>query len=645
MIYSNEYADYILPYSNENITSIYQGFGAQILDSHYFVVHDRRDNPGFPIKNTNDLFDEYLFMPKLFIPLSTVSLEKAGIIKAQTQPLLNLTGRGTIIGFIDSGIDYTHDAFRTISGESRILALWDQTFYNDSIKTPAEIGTETALQPFEEPSSSLLRMSDEYLSLASVPNPYHYGAIYSKEDINLALRSDNPYSILPSFDETGHGTALAGIACGTPSLENNFTGAAYEAELCVVKLKQAKEYLRQYHFAKEQAVLYQENDIMMGIRFLVDTAQKVNKPLIICLGLGTNQGDHEGNSPISKMISDYSYDTYTIFAIGTGNEGNQSHHYFHNFPDSSMYPFVQDASSSASDVSGNTPSSYINEIEIIVPPSSPGFIAELWGSPNALYSIGFQSPIGTLIAPITAGPGKNDQTSFVLEKTKIQTTFSIVPESGSDQLVYFRFENPIEGNWVIRVYNRTGQNTAFHMWLPAAGILSDDIIFLKPSPDTTLTVPSDAENAISTGFYNAYTNGTVSETGRGFTRTNRIKPNITSPGINVTAPVPNIRSDKPIKGTALNKNPVTNTNSDTFMLQNGYQSFSGSSAASALLAGGIAQLQQWRIDGMVPSIIHSSSMNAYITRGAIRDNSIQYPNPVSGYGKLNIYHVFESLMS
>lgn len=572
MIYSNDYGDFILPYSSRNITKQYENFGAQLLDEHYFQLHDTLINPSFPIRSQYDIYDEYLFTPKLFTLLSTVSLEEAGIIQAQTQPYLNLNGNGTILGFIDTGIDYNHKAFKTRNGDTRIVSIWDQTIRD--------------------------RASE---------NPFHYGTIYSKEQIDLAIQNENPLSIVPSMDEIGHGTALAGIAAGTPYPEDDFTGAAFEADICVVKLKPAKPYLREYYFANNDAVLYQENDIMMGINFLADFAAKEEKPLIICLGLGTNQGDHAGNSPISKMITQLSYSTYTIFSIASGNEGNKSHHYYHRFSNPTLN---MNASNSSEAIQQN-------DIEILVPAESSGFIAEIWGSTNALFSIGFQSPLGTQIAPVTASPGKNDLISFILERTRISLSYSIVPESGGDQLVVLRFENPTEGNWTVRVYNRSATNTAFHMWLPISNVLSTDITFLKPDPETTLTIPSDADSSISTGFYNAYTDGMVAETGRGYTRDNLVKPNVITPGIDITSPTQN----------------------------NQFRPFSGSSAAAAILAGGISQLQQWRLDAEIPSIVNANSMNAYITRGAIRDSGMNYPNPISGYGKTNIYNIFQSLMS
>lgn len=568
MIYSNEYADYILPYGNTSDIRELSSYGAQILDPHYCILHDDRSTVKPDFFKDFELYDLSLFTPNLFHPLSTVSLESAGITKAQSQPYLNLTGKNTLIGFLDSGIDYLHPAFMDENNNTRIEVLWDQEIYED------------------------------------VPNPYHYGTIYSKELINEAIKAPDPYKIVPSKDETGHGTALAGIAAGTPSLENDFSGAAYEAGICVVKLKSAKQYLRNYTFAKESAVLYQENDLMMGIRFLEDYARRVNRPLIICLGLGTNQGDHGGGSPLSRMITYESYDSYTVFAIGTGNEGDKAHHYSHAFQSSES----------------------VNISEVVVPEDCPGFTAQLWGTVNSLYSVGFESPIGTVIAPASASAGKSDTIRFILEETLIELSYSIVAESGASQWILMRFINPIPGNWIIRIYNSSHMDSVFHIWLPAKEVLVKDVVFLNPDPDTTLTVPSDAELAISTGFYNGLTNGIVSETGRGFTRNYRFKPEVATPGINVTAPI--------------NQN-VPPSMSD----RNRYGSFSGSSTSAALLAGGAALLQQWRNESAVSSFADAAAMKAYIIRGAVREYSFIYPNPITGYGKTNIYRIFETLIS
>lgn len=555
-IYSNEYKDYILPYSDSRVSEIYKDYGVQLLDTHYMLLHDRGDRPLFPIQSTTGLYNEYPYIPKLFVPLSTVSLEKSGIIQVQTQPNLKLTGKNTLIGFIDTGIDYTHPAFLNANGETKILSIWDQSIYTNTSNSP-----------------------------------FHYGTVYTKREIDLALQSTNPTELLPSIDETGHGTALAGIAAGTANMARDFMGAAPDASICMVKLKRAKPYLYDYYFADADRDFYQENDIMTGIRFLINQAAIYQMPLIICIGLGTNQGDHAGNSPLSQMISYLSYSTYTVFSIGCGNEGNQGHHTFQTITNSYA------------------------ETELIVPENCAGYVSELWGSANALLSIGFQSPLGTQIAPIAVRPGQTAQIPFVLEQTLIELSYSIVTESGGNQLVAIRMTSPTPGNWIIRVYNRSTIQSSYHMWLPITGLLKETVTFLNPDPYTTLTIPSDSQNGISTTFYNGYDQSYAISSGRGYTRTGGIKPNLATPGINLTAPAHSFQ----------------------------YQSFSGSSAAAALLAGSIALLQQWRMDMPIAGIFDGALISGYLSRGAMRNDQELYPNPLWGYGKLNIYDIFTSL--
>lgn len=93
------------------------------------------------------------------------------------------------------------------------------------------------------------------------------------------------------IDEEQHGTMLASIAHGSEDLQAGFTGAAPYAELLVVKLKPAKPYLKDFLSIPEMPA-YQKNDIMAAIEYLEETARKLGRPLILCLGLGTNNGSH-----------------------------------------------------------------------------------------------------------------------------------------------------------------------------------------------------------------------------------------------------------------------------------------------------------------------------------------------------------------
>ena len=63
----------------------------------------------------------------------------------------------------------------------------------------------------------------------------------------------------------------------------NFTGAAPEATLIIIKVKPAKQYLRNFYLYPPDAEVFQENDVMMAIAYAISWAKKLEMPLSICL--------------------------------------------------------------------------------------------------------------------------------------------------------------------------------------------------------------------------------------------------------------------------------------------------------------------------------------------------------------------------
>ena len=213
----------------------------------------------------------YNSIPNCYALLDMEAMNETGISVLQNYPGLNLRGKGIMIGFLDTGIDYENEIFRNIDGSSRITAIWDQTDQNG--------------QP---------------------PDTFTYGSEYTNNQINQALKSDNPKEIVPVSDENGHGTFLASVAAGGENIQEGFTGAASEAEIAVVKLKEAKDYLRKFYGIRQKAVCYQETDIVQGLRYLHLLALKKQKPLVMCVALGTNLGGHNGMSSLSRILGSYS---------------------------------------------------------------------------------------------------------------------------------------------------------------------------------------------------------------------------------------------------------------------------------------------------------------------------------------------------
>ena len=557
MILSEEYADVIVPYFPCFLNQ-YREQGAQVFNEYYGMIHYPLSERSFAAFFEEGFF--YTTVPKLYTLLDTVNLDAAGITQVQNQPVLKLTGQDIILGFIDTGIDYTHPAFRRSDGSSRIYGLWDQT-------------VQTGTPPYD----------------------LEYGSVYTRQEINQALALEDPYSLVPSQDEIGHGTALAGIAAGTALPENDFAGAAPQAMIAVVKLKPAKEYLKSFFYVTGDAPAYQMTDIMAGIRYLIRLSEELFKPLVICLGLGTSQGAHSGDSPLDSMLSVTNQFRGIIGISAAGNEAGRAHHYYGTALNSTEY----------------------NAVEILVKEGTRGFCAELWGQPPEVYAVGFESPLGEVVQKIPPRLSYSENISFILENTKIFVSSEIIQTVSGSQLIFIRFTDPTPGSWKIRVYTGNYNSGSYHIWLPITGFSNPDVTFLEPNPDTTITSPGTSLSVITTAAYNAYNNSLYLNSSRGYTRTGQIKPDIAAPGVNVFAPAPRQR----------------------------YTTITGTSAAAAITAGASALVMEWGMNRTPSRIFNSEEMKSLFIRGAQRRGDNLYPNREWGYGLLDVYQVFVSLSS
>ena len=113
----------------------------------------------------------------------------------------------------------------------------------------------------------------------TAPDGFFYGSEYTNENLNAALNLEDPLETVPSVDENGHGSFLASVAAGTALPLQDFSGAAPKSEIVAVKLKPAKENLRDFFLIRESAVAYQETDIMLALRYLLQCARQAQKHL------------------------------------------------------------------------------------------------------------------------------------------------------------------------------------------------------------------------------------------------------------------------------------------------------------------------------------------------------------------------------
>ena len=563
---SEDFADFIAPYfttPEEFIRS--QGTDCiDFVNSTLAVVY-------VPLSTvTPSTYTSYTYsaVPKLYSLLDVTSMDAAGITPAGELPVLNNQGAGVIVGFVDTGINYTDSLFRNVDGSTRIIGIWDQTNNSDNSNN---IENET-VKPFSAFSAL-------------------YGTQYTAEEINLALNSDNPASIVPTRDENGHGTFLASIAAGNRDERAGFSGAAPQASIAMVKLKPAKQYLRDFYLIQDGAEAYQENDIMMGVSYLYFLARKYSMPLVVCIPLGTNMGSHMGMSRLGQYLNQVSLSNGSAVITAAGNETGARHH----------FRAVMDA-----DTDEVTAELRVGEREA-------GFSMELWAENMGAYTVGFISPTGEVAREISVPLRGENTVSFLLEQTQITVYTQIADVSAGSQFIFMRFENPMSGIWRILIRNSLDIRETFHLWLPVRGFITDETYFLRPDPDTIITDPGNARYPITVTAYDHTKNSIYIHASRGYSLSGRIKPDLAAPGVNIL-------------GASVSGRRLTR--------------MSGTSVSAAHLAGAAAILLNWGVLNANYPYLNTPVLKSIFVRGAQRNPALTYPNREFGYGTLNLYEAF-----
>lgn len=552
-VYSNEYYDFIVPYGVETEERERGGCIQRISEDYDIYFYSREGLLPLAVGNYT-----YTTIPKCYGLLDSSALEASGILRLQNQPVLSLKGDGVLVGFVDTGIDYTNPLFRYSDGSTRILRIWDQSIQDG---TP--------------------------------PDGILYGAEFTDEEINQALASETPYEIVPSRDEDGHGTFLAGVACGGTDAANDFVGAVPNAGIAVVKLKGAKQYLRDFFFVPEGVAAYQETDIMMAVSYLDALANTLGMPLVICLALGNSIGSHGKNGPLSNFLDFICTRRRRSIVTAAGNEANSRHHF-------------------AGRVSGEME---YEDVEISVEEDMEGFFMELWADAPELYAVSVISPTGEQLPKVPLRTGSSGVYRFVFEGTTVTVDYRIEARETASQLVYFRFLLPKRGLWIVRVYPENIVTGLYNIWLPMRQMTDGNVFFLRSDPDTTLTSPGTAGQVITVGGYRVANRSIYPESGRGYPVTGGIKPDFAAPAVEVYGP-------------GLRQNYIT---------------YTGTSAAAAVATGAVAQIMQWGLVEQNEPFLSNAGIKNMLIRGAGKSGDRSYPNREWGYGTLDVYHSFELL--
>lgn len=558
MIYSNEYADYMINYfdEQEGVEERFQNGCVNPIIEKIAILHTERPRDYM----TNLERTPYSFIPKLFGLMDSSNMEAIGVKQVKSSSGIGVSGKNVIVGVVDTGIDYTNPLFLNADGSSRIGVIWDQTL---------ETNANSNMQ---------------------LPTPL-YGTIFTKSQIDEALAQENPYKVVPSRDENGHGTFMAGIAAGGENTENDFVGIASDAEIAVVKLKEAKPYLKEYFGVPETATAYQETDVIYAVEYLLRYADARNLPLSIYIGVGSSNGGHRGLTYLERYLTNILENPGIMVSVPAGNEGNERLHYAGNMREEED----------------------VVEVEFNVAEGQSALVLELWGDAPTTFALGLVSPQGDRIERIPPRFGKEEVLQLPLANSTIYVAYQMIETYSGDEFIFIRITNPIAGLWKLLVSADAGRKRTFNIWMPLRQFLKGETYFLRAEPDNTITNPGNAPLVTTMTAYNHLNGSIYAESGRGFLSEQLVKPDLAAPGVTVTGP-------------GLRKNFVTRT---------------GTSVAAAHAAGVFALFLQWNRENAELGEFYAAQIQNLFFKSATRSSDIDYPNEIWGYGIINAQQVFE----
>jgi|GEM_PF-1142798 len=429
-------------------------------------------------------------------------------------------GAGTIIGIIDSGIDFTHPAFLKPDGTTRILAIWDQSM---------------------TPQAS-----------ESSPSGFSYGVEYSQADINAAIASPNPFTVVRHKDSPAarfHGTHVAGIAAGDGSVAGQgqpagtFVGVAPEADIIVVR------NIYRGEFATSAETLDAAN-------YIFTKAAGFGRPVVINQSQGDNLGAHDGTSLLEQGLDNLLGGPGRAYVKSAGNAADDRIH--------------AEGTVAAGSVTNLRFSAPVTDVD-------PD-IFDVWYSGSDSFTVRLRDPDGNTTGVVSPG---NLATTNMPGGNRVRIDHRNNDPRNGDKRIFIIVEPGTaarvnSGNWTIELNGATVSAGGFHAWIQrgAPGRVAQ---FLAPheSSRVTISTPGCAAEVISTASYitrGGGVNALSTFSSRGPTRDGRASPTIAAPGQFVIAP----------RGHYTDPTPDLDP----------YQSLAGTSMAAPHVAGTIALMLQ-----------------------------------------------------
>ena len=510
---------------NGDITFLEQelGVSVELLGYNYAII--TADTPQKVDNLLNYTQIEYVEKPFILETQDTQSLSSTGITEFKERT--KLTGKGTLLGLIDSGIDYNIPIFKDKDGNSKILYYWDQSIDGNP------------------------------------PNGFKEGTLYTNEDINKAINGEIQ---IPISSTSTHGTHTAGIACSV----------ANEADMIVVRVGR-----------RQTDTFSKSTEFMRAIKFVLDRALQLQRPIAINISYGSNEGSHRGESLFEQYIDQMCSFWKNNIVVAAGNNATKAGHKRINIKN---------------DENNDT------LVEMEVGQNEKILNINIWPSFVDNFNLYLVSPTGKSTQPISQDSGliKN-----IIGNTRINGVFYPIAPYSLSRRITIELKSDTEiipGIWTLLFTPIKLVDGNVDIYLPTSEGITIDTRFLEPSKVLTVTVPGTASKVITVGSFNSRTDVVSTFSGEGDIDGGIIKPDLLAPGEEIVSYLPGGSTG----------------------------ALTGTSMATPHVTGVCSLLMQWGIVEGNDLFLYSQKVKSVLIEYARRNPQYTYPNNSRGYGFLDL---------
>ncbi len=389
---------------------------------------------------------------------------------------------------------------------------------------------------------------------------------YYNMESNFEIKNNEIDSMHNYSFKKGHGTELAKVV----------SAISKDAEFICIELPKTPKNLLDSNCIDSDKNVFSSIDIINAIEYAIAKSTLENKPLSICLALGTNMSAHNGSTIFENYLEKISQRTGVSLCVSAGGEGNKKTHIERTLSQDKTETLQLNICENQENLPIYL---YTNNVDY--------FILQLQSPENEIY----------LYRPATAVD--TTEYTFKASGTKILTNYNF-----HKQEIIINLKNPTEGMWTIFFTPSLVDFGKLHAYLPVDSLIKDDTYFNSNSSNYSITVPATANSVISVGSYDKKSNEIHQNTGRGPTTDMKIKPTIVAPHTNI------------------------------------HCNIIGTSVSTAEVSAVCALLLEWGIVNKNNNKMNTTTIEKMLINSAEKHPHYSYPNNIEGYGRLSINNIF-----